>query len=63
MDVTDEWTLPVEVAVPSSHSTVRADGIVDDDVAERVVALGSDVVDYARVDGHPRYRAASPTGD
>ncbi|MFC6953258.1 NADPH-dependent FMN reductase [Halorubellus litoreus] len=57
------WTLPVEVAVPSSHSTVRADGIADDDVAERVEALGTDVVEYARVDDHPRYRAASTAGD
>lgn len=57
------WTLPVEVAVPSSHSTVRAGEIVDDDVAGRVAALGRDVVDYARVDDHPQYRAASTTGD
>lgn len=57
------WTLPVEVAVPASHSTVRADGIVDEDVAGRVEALGRDVVDYARIDEHPPFRPAAATGD
>ncbi|WP_323676656.1 NAD(P)H-dependent oxidoreductase [Halorubellus sp. PRR65] len=57
------WTLPVEVAVPSSHSTVRADEIVDDGVAERVADLGTDVVDYARLDDHPPCRPASTAGD
>jgi NAD(P)H-dependent FMN reductase len=57
------WTLPVEVAVPSSHSTVRADGIADDEVAARVEQLGRDVVDYARVDDHPDIRRSPAAGD
>jgi len=57
------WTLPVEVAIPSSHLTVGADGIVDDDVAVRVETLGRDVVDYARIDDHPSYRSVSAPSD
>jgi NAD(P)H-dependent FMN reductase len=57
------WTLPVEVAIPSSHTTIRADGIADDEVAERVAQLGRDVVDYAHVDDHPQYRPVAATGD
>lgn len=57
------WTLPVEVAVPDSHATVGADGIRDDDVADRVRELGTDVVDYARVDDHPPFAPAATVGD
>jgi len=56
------WTLPVEVAIPSSHSTVSADAIVDDDVADRVADLGTEVVDYARVDDHPSLRTTAAAG-
>lgn len=56
------WTLPVEVAIPSSHSTVSADAVVDDDVAERVAELGTEIVDYARVDDHPSLQPATAAG-
>lgn len=57
------WTLPVEVAIPASHSTRRADGIVDDDVADRLEALGRDAVDYARIDECRPCPSAVATGD
>lgn len=57
------WTLPVEAAIPDSHATVGADGIRDDDAARRVAQLGTDVVDYARVDDHPAFEPVATAGD
>jgi NAD(P)H-dependent FMN reductase len=47
------WTLPTEVAVPDSHSTVDADGISDEAVGDRVRRLGEQRVAYAGVDHYP----------
>ncbi len=47
------WTVPLEVAVPDSHSLVREDGIVDDDLTERVRRLGAELVRYAGVERYP----------
>lgn len=37
------WTLPTEVAVPRSRSTITMDGVQDDDVAERLRTLGREL--------------------
>jgi NAD(P)H-dependent FMN reductase len=47
------WTVPLEVAVPDSHSLVREDGIADGDLAERVRRLGAELVRYAGVERYP----------
>jgi NAD(P)H-dependent FMN reductase len=43
------WTLPREVAVADSHTVVTEDGIADADLADRLRALGVDLVRYAGV--------------
>jgi NAD(P)H-dependent FMN reductase len=43
------WTLPTEVSVPDSHSTVADDGFADDAIAERTRRLGRELVEYAGV--------------
>jgi NAD(P)H-dependent FMN reductase len=48
------WTLPTEVAIPRSSSTVSADGIDDDAVAERTRTLGRELVRYAGVTASPK---------
>jgi NAD(P)H-dependent FMN reductase len=50
----NSWTLPTEVAVPDSHSTVDADGISDEAVGDRVRRLGEQRVAYANVDHYPK---------
>ena len=37
------WTLPTEVAIPSSSSTVTAEGVADENVAERLRTLGREL--------------------
>ncbi|SDE93767.1 NADPH-dependent FMN reductase [Halorientalis regularis] len=50
----EAWTLPTQVAVPDSHSAVTDDGaFADDGVAERVDALGQELVAYANVATYP----------
>lgn len=53
------WTLPLEVAIPSSHTTVTDDRIVDDDVRERARRLGEEAVDYAGVGTRDEQRVAT----
>jgi NAD(P)H-dependent FMN reductase len=58
------WTLPHEVGVPNSASTVRDGAIADDRVAERLRELGREVVRYAGVDRFPEVAdAAAAAGD
>lgn len=52
------WTLPLEVGVPDSHSTVTAEEIVDDDIADRVRELGRDLTRYAGVERYPEVSGA-----
>jgi NAD(P)H-dependent FMN reductase len=49
----DAWTVPLEVAVPDSHSLVRDDGVADADLAERLDRLGEQLVRYAGVARYP----------
>lgn len=59
------WTLPHQVGIPSSSSTVAADGIHDDRIADRIHQLGRELVAYAGVDDYPERieRRASPPAD
>lgn len=41
------WTLPTEIAVPNASSTVADDGVADAELAGRVQAFGTDLVEYA----------------
>jgi NAD(P)H-dependent FMN reductase len=54
------WTVPLEVAIPDSHSLVREDGIADDDLTDRVRRLGAELVRYAGVERYPEL--AGPPG-
>lgn len=51
--VLNAWTLPLEVAIPRSYSIIEDNGIVDDDLAERVYQLGTQLVAYAGVERYP----------
>ncbi|MFC4408613.1 NADPH-dependent FMN reductase [Haloarchaeobius iranensis] len=57
--VLNAWTLPVEVAVPRSHETVTDGSVTDDDVADRVRRLGSDLVKSAGVERYPETASAA----
>jgi NAD(P)H-dependent FMN reductase len=60
------WTLPLEVAIPDSSSTVGDDGIADRTLEQRVEQLGEQLVEYAGVDSYPEVAAAEAgptTGD
>jgi NAD(P)H-dependent FMN reductase len=63
--VLNAWTLPVEAAVPRSHETVTDGSVADDDVANRVRRLGTDLATYAGVERFPETAdtaaAAAPT--
>ncbi|MFC4358858.1 NADPH-dependent FMN reductase [Halobium salinum] len=56
------WTLPHEVGMPNSASTVRDGEIVDDRVAARVAELGETAVRYAGVDRYPELVAGADEG-
>ena len=56
------WTLPLQVGIPDSHSTVDASGIADPSVAGRVRELGDQLVHYAGVDDYPEVAHSHPTG-
>jgi NAD(P)H-dependent FMN reductase len=47
------WTLPIEVAIPDSHSLITDGGINDPDLARRIQRLGRELVDYAGVTDYP----------
>jgi len=47
------WTLPTEVGIPDSHSTVTGDGIVEAALSERTRRLGRELVEYAGVARYP----------
>jgi NAD(P)H-dependent FMN reductase len=47
------WTLPTEVAVPESHSTVTDARIADPDIADRTSRLGRELALYAGVAEYP----------
>jgi NAD(P)H-dependent FMN reductase len=51
------WTVPLEVAIPDSHSLVREDGIADADLTDRVRRLGAELVRYASVERYPEVSA------
>ncbi len=53
------WTLPTEVAIPDSHSTVDGDRIRDPDVAERTRRLGRELAAYAGVSAYPETARAA----
>lgn len=47
------WTLPIEVAIPDSHSLITENGIQDPEFAERTRRLGEQLVEYAGVAAYP----------
>ncbi len=47
------WTLPVEVGVPNSYSTVTDGEITDEDTAESIQRLGERLVLFAGVEEYP----------
>jgi NAD(P)H-dependent FMN reductase len=49
----DAWVLPLQVGVPNSGEQFTGDGIVDDDLRERVRRLGVEVHRYAGVERYP----------
>ncbi|PSP55466.1 FMN reductase [Halobacteriales archaeon QS_1_67_19] len=49
----DAWVLPYQAAVPRSHSAVRDGSFTDEDLEERVVCLGEEVVKYANIEPSP----------
>jgi NAD(P)H-dependent FMN reductase len=57
------WTLPTEVAVPSSSSTIANGQIEDDAILARSQRLGRDLVRYAGVTKYPAIveRDSKPT--
>lgn len=58
--VLNAWTLPLEVAIPSSHSIIEERGITDEAIAARVHQLGEQLVAYAGVERYPEL-ASAPT--
>jgi len=52
------WTLPLQVGIPDSHSTVDASGIDDPSIEARLRELGEQLVAYAGVEDYPE--AACP---
>ncbi|USZ67853.1 NAD(P)H-dependent oxidoreductase [Halorussus salilacus] len=49
----DAWVLPDQAAVPRSHSAVRDGEFTDEDLEERVVRLGEEMVNYAKIEPSP----------
>jgi len=49
----DAWVLPYQAAVPRSHGAVRDGAFTDEDIEERVVELGEEVVHYANIEPSP----------
>ena len=57
------WVLPHQAAVPNAASQFDGDGIVDDRLDERVVALGRRVVEYADIEpDSPSFQAGENVG-
>lgn len=54
------WTMPHEVAIPSSHSTVTDGEITDEDLRERVQELGKSIVRFAGVATYPEIVCRTP---
>lgn len=57
------WTIPVEVAVPNSHSTVTTNGITDTKIADRARTLGRDLANFAGVSSYPDIVDESASND
>lgn len=54
------WTLPHQVAIPDAGSRFEDGVLIDEDLAERVDTLGTDVVRYAGVATYRDRRAQTP---
>jgi len=61
----DAWVLPHQVAIPNAHSAFEDGQLIDEDLAERIETLGTDLVAYAGVESHPETTGACavPTAD
>lgn len=55
------WTLPTEVAIPASHTTITETGIGDADLVERTRRLGRELVTYAGVANYPETSDRHPS--
>jgi NAD(P)H-dependent FMN reductase len=49
----DAWVLPRQVAVPDSHAAFEDGRLAEEDLVDRVEALGEDLVAYAGVESYP----------
>lgn len=61
----DAWVLPRQVAIPTVHDAFEDGHLTDESLAERVDALGADLVAYAGVESYPETTTAcaAPTAD
>jgi NAD(P)H-dependent FMN reductase len=61
----DAWVLPRQVAIPTAHDAFEDRRLTDEALAERVDALGADLVAYAGVESYPETTTACavPTAD
>lgn len=59
----DAWTLPTEVAIPDSRSTVSSDAIEDRTIAERTQRLGRELVAYAGISEFPETSRVTADAD
>gem|GEM_PF-53374 len=57
------WTLPIEVAIPDSHTLVSDTQIKDHDIAERTHRLGRALTRYACVADYPKKCTQTPVRD
>jgi NAD(P)H-dependent FMN reductase len=61
----DAWVHPHQVAIPDAHSAFVEGSLRDEDLADRVETLGTELVAYAGVESYPETSAACavPTAD
>lgn len=57
------WTLPIEVAIPNSHTRVDGTQIKDHEMAERTHRLGQALTRYAGVGDYPEECTQTPVND
>lgn len=57
------WTLPVEVAVPSSRRTIQDGAIEDPEIERRVRLLGENAVEYAHLEERVAHAERVPAED
>lgn len=56
----DAWPLPLDVAIPDSHTQVGDAGLVNDSIRDRVNKLGTELVQYSGISQHPETASTTP---